>query len=299
MYTYQARDNPTRVEVWQGREWVATFTPGCYTVTLAGPARTLAETFRRDGENHRVEVTHAKWVRAAPGPVDEFVDERWLTCALAANQKGTPDVLDLAMQYLKGAPALHEGDLQVAGDASYGPIEAGGRRQEGSDFNDYLGLRWLYPTEPADPPEARQFRCLDCSGYLRMIWGYRHQLPGSGYPGTIPLSLRPRDGSTLPRRAFEMYAYGPGLILVPDAGGQVTHFDELDVGDVVFFDASEDDGVALDHAGLYLGLDTGGARRFISSRKTADGPTLADRGGASVLDGTGYYARAFRAVRRF
>ena len=38
-------------------------------------------------------VTHSTWVRAAPGPVDATIDERWLSCALAANQAGTPDAL--------------------------------------------------------------------------------------------------------------------------------------------------------------------------------------------------------------
>jgi hypothetical protein len=298
MYTQEILENPTRIEVSEDGEWVATFTPRCYTVTLAGPERTFGETFRRDGTSHRVEVTHATWVRAAPGPVDQEVDERWLTHALAANREGTPDALAIAMQYVKEAPVLREGDLQIAGDASYGPLGADGRREEGSDFNDYLGLRWLYPTERADPPEVTQGRCLDCSGYMRMIWGYRHQLLGTGYPGSIPLSIRPRDGSTLPRRAFEMYADGPGLVLVPDAGVQVADFGKFDIGDLVFFDGSGDDGARLDHVGMYLGPDRDGAHRFISSRKIPDGPTLGDAGRRSVLDGTGHYAKAFRAVRR-
>ena len=54
----------------------------------------------------------------------------------------------------------------------------------------------------------------------------------------------------------------------------------------------------LDHVGMYLGRDTNGHYGFISSRKTADGPTMGDRGGKSILDGTGLYARTFRAVRR-
>jgi NlpC/P60 family len=298
MFTHQRLSNPTRVEVFDSGAWVATFTPHCYTVALAGPERTFAEAFQHDGTTHQVSVTHATWVRAAPGPADDAVDERWLTHALAANQAGTPDALALAMQYLHGAPALTEGDLQVAGDASYGPLGADGKRQEGSDFNDYLGLRWLYPTEHADPPERRQHHCLDCSGYLRMVWGYRHQLPASGYPAAIPVSLRPRDGTTLPRRAFEMYAGGTGVVLVPDQGTQVTDFSALAAGDLVFFDADADDGPQLDHVGMYLGVDAGGRQRFISSRKTANGPTLGDQGGPSVLDGSALYARSFRAVRR-
>jgi hypothetical protein len=297
-YTFRTLANPDRIEVSESGKWIATFTPRCYTVTLAGPERTFSETFHEGGTTHVASVTHSKWVRAAPGPVDETVDGRWLGHALVANSSGTPDVLALAMQYVKGAAALTEGDLQIAGDASYGPLSSEGRRLEGSDFNDYLGLRWLYPTDAPDAPEHNQQRCLDCSGYMRMIWGYRHCLPGAGYPDTVPISLRPRSGSTLPRRSFEMYADGPGMILASDTGAQVVNFTGFDVGDLVFFDASDDDHGRLDHVGMYLGLDTAGARRFISSRKIPNGPTLADKGHRSILSGTGYYARAFRAVRR-
>jgi hypothetical protein len=297
-FTYQKHANPDRIEVIDGNTWVATFTIDCYTVTLTGPTRTFSEAFKKGGTTHIVSVTHSKWVRAAPGPVDKKIDERWLACALAANEAGTPDALAIAMQYIKGAPPLLEGDLQIAGDASYGPLLPDGTRDEGADFNDYLGLRWLYPTEEPDKPESAEFRCLDCSGYLRMVWGYRHQLPGAGYPDTIPLSRRPRSKSTLPRRSFELYAEGTGIILVPDTGTQMTDLSMLDAGDLVFFDASDDDKTRLDHVGMYLGIDTAGAHRFISSRKTADGPTLADKGGASKLDGTGALARASRAARR-
>jgi cell wall-associated NlpC family hydrolase len=297
-FTYRERTNPDRIDVEEQGSWIATFTVGCYTVTSKGPTRTLSEQFRTGGSTRTVSVTHSTWVRSAPGPVDTTVDERWLTRALAANEAGTPDALAIAMQYVKGAPALLEGDLQIAGDASYGPLLPDGTRDEGSDFNDYLGLRWLYPTESADRPEPAQFRCLDCSGYVRMVWGYRHHLPGAAYPDTVPLSRRPRSQSTLPRRAFEMYADGPGVILVPDTGVQITELDILRAGDLVFFDASADDQTRLDHVGMFLGEDAEGARRFISSRKTADGPTMADTAGASVLDGTGLYARSFRAARR-
>jgi hypothetical protein len=298
MYTYERLENPTRVVALESGEWVATFTPRCYSVTLAGPARTFAEIVVSNGVSHRVEVEHATWVRAAPGPVDERIDERWLDLALAANYNGVPDALALAMQYVKGAPTVLEGDLQIAGDASYGPFDRDGRREEGSDFNDYLGLPWLYPTEPLDRPELRQKGCLDCSGFMRMIWGYRHHLPGSGYPGSIPLSLDPRSGSTMPRRSFQIYADATGLVMVPATGTQVTDVETVEIGDLVFFDASSDDGTQLDHVGMFLGQDADGRYRFISSRKTADGPTLADKGGASVLDGTGLFAKGFRAVRR-
>lgn len=299
MFTFEELADPDRVVVSEDGEQVATFTMGCYTVALAGPERSFRETFRRHGADVTVEVRHATWVRAAPGPVDRRIDQRWLRLALAANQEGQPDALALAMQYVKGAPAIHEGDLLIGGDASYGPLLPDGRRDEGSDFNDYLGLRWLYPSEAPDGVRADRFRCLDCSGYMRMVWGYRHHLPGSGYPDTVPLSRDPRQGSALPRRAVMMYADAPGLVLVHDSGEPVADMTVLQVGDLVFFDASDDDGDAIDHVGMFLGIDTDGRRRFISSRKTIDGPTLGDVAGASVLDDPSeFYSKAFLAIRR-
>jgi cell wall-associated NlpC family hydrolase len=297
-FSYRTLTNPDRVQVFAGDVWLATFTLGCYTVTLSGPMRTFTEDWRQGGETRRATVMHAVWVRAAPGPMDNKIDERWLTLALAANEAGTPDALGLAMQYLKETKPIMLGDLRIAGDASYGPLETDGTRQEGSDFNDYLGLRWLYPADKPDPPEAAQKGCLDCSGYMRMVWGYRHHLPESGYADTVPLSIRPKNGTAMPRRAFEIYEDAPGRILVENSGLQVTDMTRLDIGDFVFFDGAGDDGPALDHVGMYLGVDDDGRHRFISSRKTPDGPTLGDRGGASVLDGSGHYAAAFRAVRR-
>jgi hypothetical protein len=49
---------------------------------------------------------------------------------------------------------------------------------------------------------------------------------------------------------------------------------------------------------MYLGRDADRRYRFISSRKRRNGPTLGDYHGASVLDGTGLYARSFCGVRR-
>ena len=38
---------------------------------------------------------------------------------------------------------------------------------------------------------------------------------------------------------------------MPDTGLQVVDLDPLDVGDLVFFDASSDDEDRLDHVGMY------------------------------------------------
>ena len=131
-----------------------------------------------------------------------------------------------------------------------------------------------------------------------MVWGYRHHLPDAGYPDTVPLSRRPHSNTTLPRRSFEIYEGATGIILIENAGTRPTDLGILDAGDLVFFDADVQDGPRLDHMGMFLGIDESGAPRFISSRKTVNGPTLADAGGPSVLSGTGKYARRFRAARR-
>jgi len=136
--------------------------------------------------------------------------------------------------------------------------------------------------------EPAQLRSLDCSGYMRMVWGYR-----SG----LPLTLMP-NGTAIPRRAFEMLNSAPGVVTIANAGTQAIAFSRLSTGDLVFFDAATDDGTQIDHVGMYLGVDSGGHHRFVSSRKTANGPTLGDLGGKSLLDGTGHYAVSFRAARR-
>ncbi len=73
---------------------------------------------------------------------------------------------------------------------------------------------------------------------------------------------------------------------------------KVNIGDLVFFKIDVDDPEEIDHVGICLGVDTHGHYRFISSRQKANGPTFADVGGRSVLDGNGTYAKSFRAVRR-
>jgi hypothetical protein len=289
----QARFASGRLELKDSQSnWLATFTLGSYTVTLAGPERTFTEL--------TASVTHSVWVRTLPAPFTGQLESDWLCKALQANADGIPDILAVATQYIRDAPAMLEGELQIAGDARYGPT-INGKRQEGSDFNDYLGVDWNYHDESpsVDHAESHQLHCLDCSGYIRMIWGYRHSLPNGCYADTLPLSREIKvDHSTLPRRAWQMYEGAPGTRVVPNTGEQVTDFSKLDIGDLVFFDADSDDGSAIDHVGMYLGVDAEGQHRFISSRKGRNGPTLSDVQGKSILDGTGLYAKAFRAVRR-
>lgn len=279
-YTFSTASSPPRTIVRDATgHWVATFTDGSYTVDLRGSSRTFAEA------STPYVVNSATWVRLLPAPFDGIVDTAWLERELSDT---SADVLAVAMQYVAGAANVYDGSgLRIAGDAGYGPLLADASRQEGSDFNDYLGIPWMYDGS-ADPPEAVQYGDVDCSGFVRMVFGYR---------GGIRMTLAP-DGTRMPRRSYQIAASAPGVATIQNTGAQVTTFTALDPGDLVFFDASTDDGTQIDHVGIYLGVDSGGNYRFISSRKSANGPTLGDTNGRSILNGTGYYAAAFRAARR-
>ena len=218
--------NPARTDVRDpGNRWLATFTDGATTATTSGPRRTFDE----PSAGHA--VTHAVWIRTLPKAFTGAVDEAWLTAALQANRQRVPDVLAMAMQYTRRSAAVLDGPLQIAGDAGYGPL-VDGKREEGADFNDYLGVPWTYP-DRVDAPERRQFRCLDCSGFVRMVWGYRHSLPGQPRRDRVPLTLAPTAArKAMPRRAFEIYASAPGIVVIPDAGVQVADPSPLAVGDL-------------------------------------------------------------------
>jgi cell wall-associated NlpC family hydrolase len=288
-FTPHAQLDPKRIELRDASgRWLATLTHGARSVTCRGPQRDFSESGLR--------VTHTVWVRALLKPFNGTVDRVWLQAALAANTRRQSDLLALAMQYVRGAPAQHEGGLQIAGDAAYGPL-VNGKRQEGADFNDYLGVDWTYPDRRVDDAELHQLHCLDCSGFVRMVWGFRRHAPNT--EPAMPLARKASaDGSALPRRAVQMAARAPGVLIERNRGLQLRDFSRLGIGDLVLFDADDDDGTAIDHVGLYLGVDSDGHHRFISSRKGANGPTLADVRGKSILDGNGLYARSFRAVRR-
>lgn len=281
-FTYKRASSPPRTLVYNSsKRLVATFTDGARTVNLVGPSRTF-----REAEFTTHSVTTTAWVRLLPAPFAGRVSEAWLTARLADT---SPDLLAIAFQYVVGAvPMVDAAGVQYAGDAAYGPLAADGTRIEGSDFNDYLGLTWSYPTV-ADAPEADQFRSLDCSGFARMVFGYRLG---------VPLSLRPDGGASMPRRAFEQDAAAPGITVIANRGVVPSSRTALMPGDLVFFDASTDDGTQIDHVGIFLGRDSAGNDRFISSRKTANGPTMGDLAGRSVLNGTGLYASGFRSARR-
>lgn len=276
-WTVRRLSSPARVRVRDGAgRLLATFTRGARTVTLLGPRRTFSEP-----ATTRAVVSHRTWVRLLPTPFSGKVPLRWLRRELADR---SPDVLAIALAYTTGRPTVTDsaGTL-LSSDAGYGPLLSG-TRQEGSDFNDYLGVTWAYGSQ-TDPPESDQRGDLDCSGFVRMVYGYREG---------EPLALSP-DGHGLPRRSFEMLQSAPGVVTIPDRG-TVPSVRKLLPGDLLFWAA--DGGQTVSHVGVYLGRDSAGAPRFVSSRKTVNGPTMGDVGGPSVLSGSGLYARTWRAARR-
>ena len=275
--TRRVSDPPrTIVEDAQGA-WVATFTDGARTVTLAGPTRHFDEASAAN------RVTSSTWVRVLPRPFAGQLDPAWLTTARADT---SPDVLATSMQYLTGAPTVRDAQgVLLAADASYGPLRDG-TRPVGSDWHDFQGVQGA-PGTTTRGPIADRYQSLDCSGYTRMLWGKRFG---------VPLTGSPDGGVSLPRRATQQALSGPGIAPIPDRGVQVTAFARLQPGDLVFFDATPSE--EIDHVGVYLGPDDAGGHRFISSRRSSDGPTMGDLRGASLLDGNGLYARSFRATRR-
>lgn len=257
--------------------WVATFTDGARTVALAGPSRRFDESTAAHG------VTSSTWIRVLPQPFSGEFDRGWLASARA---DGSPDLLATSMEYLAGAPTVHgPGGILQSADASYGPLRDG-TRPVGSDWHDFQGVVGTRETTTRGP-EADRYQSVDCSGYTRLVFGKRFD---------VPLTGSPDGGVSLPRRATQQATYGPGIAPIRDRGVQVTDLARLQPGDLVFFDASPSD--EIDHVGIYLGPDDAGRHRFISSRRSSDGPTMGDYRGASLLDGEGLYARSFRATRR-
>lgn len=293
---------------------LATLTQGARTVAFRGKSTTPQRSFSEDCVISYTTKTHPNYpcnaatltfstnayVRLLPaafnGQVTQELDD-WLRARDDENDDvaAHPDIIARAMAYL-------------GSNASYGPVISSGtgvcslidysERGEFSDFNDYLGINWTYTytngttvTRTADPDRAN---CLDCSGYIRIVYGHH---------GGLPLEFEELNGQAIPRRSYQMYTHAPAVTIVYDVGTQVTDLSRLLPGDLVFFNAdtdSSDEATRLDHVGIYLDRDTAmsGQYRFISSRKQANGPTFADTGGRSSLDGTFFYQKAFRAVRR-
>ncbi|MFD5469634.1 NlpC/P60 family protein [Streptomyces sp. NPDC127105] len=245
-------------------------------------------------------VTHGDWVRVLPEPFDGT----W-TAELERTIRGwagstVPDALSFAAMFLPGAPAVTAGDgpakgKQVLGEAGYGYLNAQGYRMVGADFHEYMNVGWTFSDGAYTGPSSKDVGNLDCSGYTRMVYGYHMGVPMAAKADT--------SGNRIPRQSRDMADYTPGVLIDRTDGVRPPAATLLQPGDLVLFNAdSGDDGdprtAAVDHVGIYLGRDSAGNRRFLSSRKTVNGPTMADLAGASLLDGTGLYAESLHTVRR-
>jgi cell wall-associated NlpC family hydrolase len=267
---------------------LATLTDGARTATLDGPERTFAEP-QFPGRA----VTTRVWVRLLPQewrPEDENAPwvRDWLRTFLGSTE---PDVLAFARDYLDGAPDERDAEeVRFKGDASFGPPPPPGSPPiENNDFYDYLGVDWTFADGARREPDPVRYGTVDCSGFVRLVYGFR-----AGYP-LIPTNER---GPGLPRRARAMSENGPGVTLLPDTGRIPADLGVLQAGDLLFFDLDKTADGRTDHVAIYLGRDESGGHRFVSSRVRADGPTLGDLGGTSLLDDGGYYARSFRSAKR-
>jgi hypothetical protein len=289
-YSYRRLTAPNRTEIIDASgQPVAVMTDGARTAHIYGPSRTFEEP-----RFTRAEVTHNIWVRLLPQAWREGAErEKWFIDWLAAAREDrSPDVLGIAMEYINGAPAKKDDQgRQFSGDASFGPLapwDPDGR-EEASDFYDYLGVPWTFPDGKKEVPEKDRFLAIDCSGYLRMVYGYR-----LGYP----LLGTNTAGDGLPRRAYAMADRAPGVQLMPNTGVRARGLDRLLPGDLLFFNAGPVVDAHIEHSGIYLGVDDRGHHRFLSSRAQANGPTMGDLAGEPLLDGNGYWAERWRTARR-
>ncbi|MBT2382311.1 C40 family peptidase [Streptomyces sp. ISL-11] len=271
---------------------LATLTDGARTAVLTGPSRTFTEP-----KYTSAKVTTDSWVRLLPQAWKEGSEKaawftEWFGAYLGSKE---PDVLAFSMDYLEGAPQKKDvRGLAYAGDAQFGPVnpkgsEAGDMRLEQSDFYDYLGIPYTFRDGTVERPEAQRLRSMDCSGFVRTVFGYRARYPLMG---------KDVKGDGLPRTADGMARLSPGVPVLELTGKRPEATDRLQPGDLVFFEIDKRTGERLDHVGIYLGLDTDGKPRFISSREEANGPTFGDKGGTARLDGNGFYAAGLRSAKR-
>ncbi|WP_433463513.1 NlpC/P60 family protein [Spirillospora sp. CA-128828] len=270
-YRYIRSQRPDRTNVYNERDHlVATLTEGARTVVFRPRERTFSD------PQAAAPVRTNAWVRFAPTPwrfgqQDTTAFRAWFAREVTNT---SPDLFAHAMRYLTG----HAED---AGFGRYAKDDV--HRVRGADWNDYLGVAW------GDlQPDPRLRRNLDCSGYVRLVYG--HDMGVKLYPDT---GLH-ADG--LGRFSRSMAAGTPGVVIADSRPEQLTDLDELQPGDLVFFALHSR--TRISHMGFYLGRDEQGHRRYLSSRMRANGPTFGDAGGAAVLDGDGYYARHLRLVRR-
>ena len=282
-YQFIRRTGPARSIAYLNGAVVAVFTDNARSVAVVGASRTFSEPAVTAQVRQTSWIRHAPYTWTAASSTASWVAP-WLDQQRA---NGYPDLLSMAMEYTAGRPIINDSNgIRYTGDASYGPIGDNGR-SVGGDIQDYTGASWTFADGVTRTARADYLGCIDCSGFVRTVLGRRMHYPLlSGYTA----------GPGLPRRARDMAAFAPGAVVLPDTGARPTALEVLLPGDLLFF-STNGDGI-INHCAFYLGVDTTGKKRFLSSRKTVDGPTMGDVAGASILDGTGYYAAGLRSARR-
>lgn len=283
---------PDRTEVRRRADGnvVATLTVGARTAVFAGPQRRFTE----PGATSAV-IDSTSWVRLAPRPWQpkQHLDEDTAGWLLDQIEDTDPpiDVLAASMQYLADAPdGKNDDGVRYIGDAGFGYVHTADER-DGADFYDYLEIPWKFPDTGRAKPSKRWDRDLDCSGYLRLIYGYRFGFPLLNGPVNTTVDA-------LPRTASNMAAYTRSVLIAAGrtAAQPPTKLAAVQPGDLVFFALHEDPNL-ITHSGIYLGKDQNGGMRFVSSRGTVDGPSFGDVRGNGVID-SGYFGQRLRRVIR-
>ncbi|MGW5278237.1 NlpC/P60 family protein [Streptomyces collinus] len=292
--TWERLHNPTRsVLRSENGDILGTFTDGARTATLRGPSRTFTEP-----ANTQSRVVTQDWVRLMPEAWHKGAEkEKWFKDWFKEyNGSEADDIFAIAFQYVQGAPVKKDDEgVPYAGDAVFGPFKADGvDRLEQNDFYDYLGINYTFRNGTTMVARKERYRALDCSGFMRMVWGYRAR---------FPLMATNTDGDGLPRSADGMARSKVGVDVLKLSGPspwytRPQNIDVVQPGDLLFFKMDHRTGNHLDHVAMYLGVDTDGHRVFISSRKEVNGPTMGDKGGASRIDGNGFYAGLLRSAKR-
>lgn len=268
---------------------LAELTHGSHTVLFTGAARTFSESAAT-----RAKVTGTGWARLAPQRFDPtlladdlFAD--WLEAQLTSTAE---DILSVACQYITGAPSLLDASsgTRIAGDAAFGYLNNESTR-DGADFYDFLGIPWTWPDGTISRPAPKWAGALDCSGYIRLVFGYR-----------LGMALHRTNAAVtegLPRTAYAMAMRTPCTVIAEDAEPDRPPKDLSRVapGDVAFFALHDRDPSLITHSGIVLGADDHDGIRFVSSRQTINGPTFGDAGGDGVL-GAGFFGERLRRIIR-
>lgn len=266
---------------------VAELTHGSRTVLLTGPQRTFTEPAAT-----KAKIVTTSWVHVADDlfEPDQLGDERFAKWLLARVGKPADDVLACACDYITDAPVRTRDGVRYAGDAEFGYINEESTR-DGADFYDYLGIPWTWPDGTTTRPAGQWRRALDCSGYLRLIYGYRMGM-------TLHRSNK-RVDEGLPRTAYAIAERAPSTLIAeaeePDEAPK--DLSRVTAGDVVFFALHAEDPGLITHCGIVLGRDGDGDLRFASSRSTINGPTFGDVAGDGIIN-AGFFGERLRKVIR-